>query len=82
MYNEADLFFGSRMREKRRERKMTQEQLSEAVGISVTYCRSIEKGKYTPSWRIWLRICGQLGLDPNDFRDVCLSRTTDSSAAR
>lgn len=71
MNKKADMLFGEIMRKARSERKITQEQLAEAVEISVTYCRYIEKGKYTCSWTIWLRICRRLGLDPYEIYDAC-----------
>ncbi len=72
MYKEADKLFGEMIRKARSERKITQEKLSEMTDISVTYCRYIEKGKYTCSWIIWLKLCKELGIDLNDVYNICL----------
>ena len=63
MNSESAKAFGAIMRQSRTSRKMPQERLAEIVGISVTYCREIEHGKYTPTWVIWLKICKLLEID-------------------
>ncbi len=55
--------FGELMHSQRLKMGITQEKLSELVGISPTYCRRIEHGKYFPTWIIWLKICAVLNLD-------------------
>ena len=63
MNNACAKAFGAMMRQSRTSRRIPQEKLAEIVGISVTYCREIEHGKYTPTWMIWLKICKLLEID-------------------
>lgn len=66
---ELEKYFGKTIRSKRNEKKITQEQLAELVGISATYLRSVEHGNHSITWKIWLNICKELQLDVNDFMD-------------
>lgn len=59
--------FGQLMRQKRKEQTITQDKLSEIVGISDVYLRNLEIGKYTATWIIWLRICSVLEIDICNF---------------
>ena len=43
---------GSRIRAVRLEKKMTQEQLAEAVGVGVTHISHIETGNSIPLWGV------------------------------
>lgn len=45
---------GSRIRAVRLEKKMTQEQLAEAVGVGVTHISHIETGNSIPSLQVML----------------------------
>lgn len=65
--NKLERYFGKAMRARRIEMNITQEKLSELVGISVTYLRNIEYGKHLITWKIWLELCKVLDLDPMDF---------------
>ena len=69
MNNISTKAFGTMMRQSRTSRKIPQERLAEIVGISVTYCREIEHGKYTPTWIIWLKICKLLDIDIDKLYD-------------
>lgn len=42
--------FGKRLRQIRRYRDLTQEQLAEALGLSVEFISNIERGKSAPSF--------------------------------
>lgn len=55
--------FGEIMRTAREKQGITQSTLAEIVGVSAAYCRDIEKGRYTPTWIIWLKICTVLNID-------------------
>lgn len=66
-HKELEKYFGREVRNKRRESGMTQEQLAERVGISVTYMRGIEHGNHSITWKIWLNICKTLHLNIDDF---------------
>ena len=72
--------FGALMRQSRTNRRMPQERLAEIVGISVTYCREIEHGKYTPTWIIWLKICKLLEIDIAKLYELYVLEDTCSSA--
>ena len=52
---------GSRIRAVRLEKKMTQEQLAEAVGVGVTHISHIETGNSIPSLQDMLDIINALG---------------------
>ncbi len=67
---DAQQKFARMMRKRRLEMGITQEKLAEFVGISTTYCRKIEKGKYSPTWHIWLRICTVLNLDMAEIEKI------------
>lgn len=64
---EPEKYFGKLIHSKRKEKKITQEQLAEFVDISTTYLRNVEHGKHSVTWKIWLRICIVLQLDINDI---------------
>ena len=66
---ELERYFGKAVRSKRREKRITQEQLAEIVGISSTYLRNVEHGNHSITWKIWLNICKTLQLDIKDFLD-------------
>lgn len=55
--------FAAKAHENRKSRKITQERLSEMVGITDVYLRSIENGKNLPNWLIWLKLCTVLEID-------------------
>jgi putative transcriptional regulator len=50
----------------RAERKMTQKDLAEKVGVSRQTIISIEKGNYTPSLILAFEIANAFGVDIND----------------
>ena len=57
--------FGTRLKEARRERGLTQRQLSEAAGFDFTYLSKIENDRlnYTPSIKTLQALARVLGLD-------------------
>ena len=63
----------TRIRELRRERKMSQAELAEAVGTTRQTITSIEVGKYTASLPLAYKIARYFGLtieDVFDFSDI------------
>ena len=60
--------FGELIRAKRKQKRLTQEELSELAGITDVYLRDLERGSYTATWVICLRICSALDIDINDIR--------------
>ena len=55
--------FGTMLREKRMQKNLTQEKLSELAGITDVYLRDLERGSYSATWLIWLRLCTILEID-------------------
>lgn len=80
MNNTIAKVFGEIMRRSRTGRRISQERLAEIVGISVTYCREIEHGKYTPTWVIWLKICKLLDIDIDKLYELHVLEETDKPA--
>lgn len=66
-YRELDVIFGAVVKNKRKQLGITQEKLAELVGISIVYCRDLEKGKSRSSWVIWVKICVVLKIDINSI---------------
>ena len=64
---ELEKYFGGMVRSNRNRKNLTEEQLAGRAGISVNYLRGIERGEYSISWDIWLRICKILDLSVRDF---------------
>lgn len=56
---------GRRIREMRRERRVTIEQLSELCGISPEYLRQIEGRGRIPSLKTFIMLCNALKADPS-----------------
>lgn len=55
--------FGTTLREKRIQKNLTQEKVSELAGITDVYLRDLERGSYSATWVIWLRLCTVLDID-------------------
>ena len=55
----------------RRARKLTQEQLAEAVGVSVSFIGHIERGTRVMSLDTFVRICRALGCEFDDIIRSC-----------
>ena len=51
----------NRVQELRKSRKVTQQELADAVGVSRQTMNAIEKGDYNPTIRLCLAICKVLG---------------------
>ena len=60
--------FAAIAHEKRLKNKITQEKLSEMIGITDVYLRCIESGKNAPNWIIWLKLCTALGVDISEIQ--------------
>jgi len=54
--------FGQRLRDIRQERRMTQEQFAELLGISVDFLSLIERGNNAPSFEMLDVFSAQLGI--------------------
>ena len=60
--------FAAIAHEKRLKNKITQEKLSEMIGITDVYLRCLESGKNAPNWIIWLKLCTALGVDISEIQ--------------
>ncbi len=56
--------FGSRVRQLRRERGLSQERLAQLAGIDRTYLGGVERGERNPALLNIVRIAGALGVAP------------------
>lgn len=61
--------FGTRLRYFRKERKLTQEQLAEAVNVSVEFISNVERGVNAPSFRTLEKLSYILKIPVKDFFD-------------
>lgn len=59
--------FGVILRAYRQERGLTQEQLSERVGVVHSFIHSMESGKKQPSLQMILKLADALGVRPGDM---------------
>lgn len=74
---EFDKTFGRLAKDKREQMKITQEKLSELVGISVVQCRNIEKGINRTNWVTWAKICLVLDIDITRFAEAYMKPEID-----
>jgi transcriptional regulator with XRE-family HTH domain len=56
------LQFGRRLRQLRRQKDMTQEQLAEAVGVSVEFLSNLERGINAPSFETLEKLAQALSV--------------------
>jgi transcriptional regulator with XRE-family HTH domain len=61
--------FGSRLRSVRQERKLTQEEFAELVGISVDFLSLIERGRNAPSFEVLEQMARSLKVPVREFFD-------------
>lgn len=62
---------GVRIKDIRNKRRITQEQLSESVGINTKYLSSIERGKENPTLNILLKLAQSLDVNLDEiFSDI------------
>ena len=73
--------FGRRLREYRHARNLTQEKLSELVGVSFQHIGMLERGKRSPSMEMLISLCYALDCtcdalfqDSLPEQDVCVFR--------
>lgn len=59
--------FGKRLRQIRRSADITQEQLAEAVGVSVKFIGNIERGTASPSFETLEKIAEVLGVEVGEL---------------
>jgi DNA-binding XRE family transcriptional regulator len=59
--------FGKRLRELRRERDLTQSEVAEHAGTSITYVSQIERGLRNPTLAIVVRLAAALDITPEEL---------------
>lgn len=64
------MVFGRRMRELRKERGLSQEELAHRAGLHYTYIGGIERGERNPALVNISRIAAALGMSLADFFSV------------
>lgn len=69
------LMLGMRIRETRKLRQMTQEQLAEQAEISLSFLGHIERGSRTPSLETVVAICNVLNVSPQYLLQDSLNDT-------
>lgn len=67
-------FLGARIRSVRLAKRLTQEQLAEAVGVGVTHISHIETGNSIPSLQVMLDIINTLGCSADELFCVEVDR--------
>lgn len=61
------LMMGSKIRNFRRKKGLTQEELAEAAGLSASFMGHIERGTRIASLDTVVKLCAALGITPNDL---------------
>lgn len=72
-----DKTIGSLIRTMRREKDITQKELSDKVNISRSYLAAIETNIYTPSSKILFLILNELGADIGILKDINFIKNID-----
>lgn len=65
--NEKNRLVGLRIKQKRKENNLTQEELSKLIGISPGQLSCIERGIYLPTTQNIYKICSILGEEPSYY---------------
>lgn len=60
-------YIGIRILQKRKENGLSQEELSEKLGISKNHLSSIERGIYIPTTKLVIELCNVLGETPDYY---------------
>ncbi|TYO94539.1 helix-turn-helix domain-containing protein [Desulfallas thermosapovorans] len=63
------LDFGLRLSRYREAKKMTCAQLAESAGLSVTFIKTLEEGKKSPTLRTMEKLAAALGVKVTDLLD-------------
>lgn len=72
-----DKSIGSLIRTMRKERGITQKELSDKVNISRSYLAAIETNIYTPSSKILVLILNELGADIGILKEINFIKNID-----
>jgi DNA-binding XRE family transcriptional regulator len=60
----------ARLKEVRRAKKMTQQELAEKAGLHLTYVGHLELGKYHPTVYVMWKIAKALGISMSELADL------------
>lgn len=58
---------GNKLREIRERKNLSQEEVADTIGISVTYYAGIERGEENPTMSVLEHICRSLRIRSSDF---------------
>lgn len=58
---------GQRIKEKRIEKGLTQEKLSELIGVGASHMSHLESGRTVPSMDVFINLCNVLGCSADDL---------------
>jgi transcriptional regulator with XRE-family HTH domain len=64
---EFSTLLSQRIKEVRKEKKLTQQELAEKAGLHLTYVGHLELGKYHPTVYVMWKICKALKISMNDL---------------
>lgn len=70
---------GIRIMQRRKEKGLNQEELSELIGFSKNHISNIERGKYIPTTRFIFKICTVLGGTPDYYLIGRISEETNDT---
>lgn len=65
-----NLIFCEVLRQIRKERFFTQEDLAEAAGINEKYYGKIERGESSPTLTVFFLLCSALDISPKKFMEL------------
>lgn len=65
--HKSQLEFGKKLREIREQRRLFQDDVAKAVGISITYYAGIERGEENPTFSVLEQICKVLKVKSSEI---------------
>lgn len=65
--HKSQLEFGKKLREIREKKRLFQEDVAKAVGISITYYAGIERGEENPTFSVLEQICKVLKINSSEI---------------
>lgn len=70
------IYLGQAIRNKRLEKRATQEEIAKQIGLSRNYLSDIENGRYMPSVETLIKIASVLELDLNFLKSTNISEVS------
>ena len=71
MHNEDERPFRSKLKDARKNSGMTQQQVADALGISLRYYQKIEEGTRTGDFEIWDALEDMFSVHQRELRRIC-----------